>query len=65
MNERIRKIAKQAGFNSYNYEGGNAVLFEKFTELIVQQCAEIADKESSLPCESYGELIKQHFGVKQ
>jgi len=32
--------------------------------LIVQECATIADKDSSEPCASYGKLIKQHFGVK-
>ncbi len=36
----------------------------KFAELIVQECATIADKDSSQPCASYGELIKQHFGVE-
>ena len=39
MNERIRELAEQAGFNPYNYEGANAVLFKKFAELIVCECA--------------------------
>jgi hypothetical protein len=37
---------------------------ERFAELIVKECATIADKDSSQPCASYGELIKQHFGVE-
>jgi hypothetical protein len=38
MNERIRALADEAGFNPYNYEGGNLALFEKFAELIVREC---------------------------
>lgn len=36
---------------------------EQFAELIVLECAEIADRETSHPCDSYGDLIKQHFGI--
>ncbi|GEM_PF-1989368 len=45
MNEQIidiQKIAKEAGFNSYNYMGGNAALFQKFTEMIIEGCVDIA-----------------------
>jgi hypothetical protein len=35
---------------------------EKFAELIVRECAEIADKAE--PYKS-SDLIKQHFGVKE
>ena len=38
---------------------------ERFAELIVRECADIADRESSQPCESYGELIKQYFEVER
>jgi predicted alternative tryptophan synthase beta-subunit len=65
MNERIKELAVQAGAG----EWGDSVIaatmdIEKFAELIVLECAELADKESSKPCESYDELIKQHFGVE-
>ena len=40
MNKRIQKLAEQAGFNPYNYEGGNSALFEKFAELIVRECTD-------------------------
>ena len=36
-----------------------------FAELIVAECAEIADAPTSQPYESYGEKIKQHFGVAE
>ena len=45
--------------------------FEKFAELIVRECAEVADRErpTSLGCgyitKTKGMLIKEYFGVKK
>ena len=65
MNERIRELAEQAGFNPYNYEGANAVLFKKFAELIIEECANVADENyihrGSRTC---GLAIRLHFGVE-
>ena len=36
----------------------------KFAELIVRECAKLADEPTSRPYESYGEKIKNHFGVE-
>jgi hypothetical protein len=64
MNERIRELAEQA-YEYSNIPNSDGVFNkEKFAELIVLECATIADKDSSQPCASYGELIKQHFGVE-
>ena len=64
MNQRIKELAEQAGFNPYNYEGANAVLFKKFAELIVLECANVADENyihrGSRTC---GLAIRLHFGV--
>jgi hypothetical protein len=38
---------------------------KKFAESIVRECARLADEETSLPYDSYGEKIKQNFGVKE
>ena len=62
MNERIKELAKQAGFNPYNYEGANAVLFKKFAELIVRECANVAAEHDAL---DIYEEIREHFGVKE
>ena len=66
MNERIRELAEQAGFNPYNYEGANAVLFKKFAELIIEECANVADENyihrGSRTC---GLAIRLHFGVEE
>jgi len=70
MNERIRELAEQAGFNPYNYEGANAVLFKKFSELIVRECLvdfyrnclDITSNEDiTVQVERY---VQDHFGVE-
>ena len=69
MNERIKELAEQAGFNPYNYQGSNLALFEKFAELIVRECVTrleqhhpfTKDPEAYLYAIS---LIEEHFGVE-
>ena len=68
MNERIRLLAEQAGFNPYNYEGANAALFKKFAELIVQECADVAKETRWAVPPSQEQIargIQQHFGVEE
>jgi len=65
MNERIKELAEQA---TKKYDRlGNEIPFaqpdlEKFAELIVRECADIADKAE--PYKS-NDLIRKHFGVKE
>ena len=59
MNERIIEMAIEAGFNPVNCTGSNVPLFEKFAELIVRECANIALREDHDPYE----CILKHFGV--
>ena len=47
MNERIKLLAEQAGFNPYNYQGSNLALFEKFAELIIRECMTICKNHPS------------------
>lgn len=74
MNERIRELEKQAtetvrcGLNGTSTaESFNR---KKFAELIVRECAQVADTErpSSLGCgyitKTTGMRIKEHFGVE-
>ena len=68
MNERIKELAEQAGFNPYNYEGANAVLFKKFAELIVRECADVAKETRWAVPPSQEQIargIQQHFGVEE
>jgi hypothetical protein len=74
MNERIKQLALRAfqPINDITSEGVadrrtfNQVWFEhynqKFAELIVRECAEIADTAEPFLA---SDLIKQHFGVKE
>ena len=57
MNERIRELADQCyhRYSEYNID------LEKFAELIVRECAEIAEAGWAAP----GIQIKRHFGVEE
>jgi hypothetical protein len=71
MNERIKELAEQAGFNPYNYQGSNSALFEKFAELIIQECISKLDEEIYRAIDGDGEeiwvdlILNEHFGVEE
>ena len=66
MNERIKKLKEQATSYTWN---GNDVTEEldeqKFAELIVRECAKIADIADESKCEWIGGNILIHFGVEE
>jgi len=67
MNNQIRLLAEQAGFHYIKDEGigwaGNYnASLPKFAELIVRECANIADIAEPFLA---SDLIKQQFGVKE
>jgi hypothetical protein len=75
MNQRIEKFARECG--AWNQVYGNRMFMidehfdiEKFAELIVGECAEIADTErsNSVGCgyitKTNGMRIKEHFGIE-
>lgn len=65
MNERIKELLAKAHLDCH--PDTNAVA-ERFAELIVKECAGIANKHM-VECESInygvGTKIKQHFGVEE
>ena len=66
MNKKIQKLAEQCGFRSNPdiYDRNQSFDIEKFAELIVNECADIADMntyQSDLP----GKYIQEHFGVQE
>lgn len=74
MNERIRELSKQAWESVSVQDALNDEAFEqydkKFAELIVRECAEVADKEYNVPGCGYitktkGMRIREHFGVEE
>ena len=68
MNERIAKLANESGFDVDksgtfgNYSEMHRL--EKFAELIVRECADIATKNQY---QSYtaGHYVLKHFGVEE
>ena len=78
MNERIRGLWIKAAESTAAFPSGQNNSWEtqvnflhKFAELIVKECAKIADIESpkEIGCGyityTKGERIKQHFGVEE
>jgi len=67
MNKRIRQLAEQATtIEEYGW-GASYENFdrEKFAELIVRECAKIADVADENKCEWIGGNILTHFGVEE
>ena len=72
MNERINELAEQATTIEYGADRGFFLLLdkEKFAELIVRECAEIAYNKQYKHSAAHtrgdcAEAIKQHFGVEE
>ena len=66
MNKRIKELAEQNGFIHDHMSVGerNDALkkFEKFAELIVRECANVAANHEAL---DIYEEIREHFGVEE
>ena len=64
MNGRIRELAEQAGYLPDMFGIGHWDMpeFQKFAELIVRECADIAAINSHSGI-SVGRTVKEHFGV--
>ena len=69
MNERIKQLAIQAKLISAEPNGFDPTRLsmsqQKFAELIVKECAKIADVADENECEWIGGNILTHFGVKE
>lgn len=74
MNKKIQQLADEARLVTVNGQTRYALAEEfeqRFAELIVQECAEIADTERSnlVGCgyitKTNGMRIKEHFGVDE
>jgi len=65
MNEKIEQLAKQAGLITEFWH--DLTPLEKFAELIVRECAEVANDHNSEAegiTLGVGRVIKEHFGVE-
>ena len=62
MNERIKQLAREAGF----YANPDVEKFEKFAELIVRECAKQVDNYWDEFENGYADKkILEHFGVEE
>jgi len=66
MNNRIRELAKKAGFSTELSEAvatrhNTTSAFEKFAELIVLECAKLVDQDWHVS----GAELREHFGVEK
>lgn len=74
MNERIKELAEHCDFyvgnEHYNesHEEKQRLWTEKFAELIVRECARVADRwvdDEDNGHNLVSERLRQHFGVKE
>ena len=68
MNERIKKLAEQAGWMMGDEVEGFNTRLEKFVELIVRECADLFEVEwgdEKLTGNDVGYVVKKHFGVEE
>jgi hypothetical protein len=72
MNERIKQLAEQAEIyagelidEGADYDQYPRYYTEKFAELIVRECAKIADIADESKCEWIGGNILIHFGIEE
>jgi len=71
MNERIRELAEQAGFQYIKDErigwaGNYNASLPKFAELIVRECASVGYESSYSECAlNVSNKILEHFGVQE
>jgi hypothetical protein len=65
MNERIKQLAKQAGYMRH-FEFSETQL-EKFAELIVRECTNICEElgDKGLDGHYCVDKIKEHFGIQK
>jgi hypothetical protein len=78
MNERIRSLLelaeyqakKQSGYEDWEVyvEPSRKHILKKFAELIVRECADIAQQHNKSPVAAplaIGYVIREHFGVEE
>jgi len=65
MNKKIEELAEQCGFRSNPnvYDRNQSFDIEKFAELIVRECADIASINQH-QYNSVGKYVLKHFGVE-
>jgi hypothetical protein len=70
MNEAIKHYADRAGFAVTSLQevvngepNEHLAVLDIFAQTIINKCAELADRPTTLPELTYGDLIRNHFGL--
>jgi phage gp36-like protein len=68
--QRISELAKQAGPTTIgeintNLGSVHVINIEKFAELIVRECCEVAHCNFHVDGLTLGSILKEHFGVEE
>ena len=61
MNERIKLLAEQAGWDNHHSKFDTRI--EKFAELIVRECIDKVQRDDGAT--DVEELLLKHFGVRE
>jgi hypothetical protein len=70
MNERIKRLAEQAGNHADTYDDANGPIWfqmynEKFAELIVRECIQAVKNVGGYNEDYHMNAIKKYFGVEE
>ena len=66
MNERIKQLAEQAGIGPWGITIDKSTeIFQKFAELIVRECSQIAHNSHPDDLPFVGGKMLVHFGVEE
>ena len=67
MNERILEFARQTGLCDADgdFFGGKISQYEEFAQLIVGECARVANENVGAFTPSCGNFVMDHFGVER
>lgn len=70
MNEVIKHYADRAGFAVPSLQevvngepNEHLAVLDIFAQLLINTCAQLADRPTTLPELTYGDLIRKHFGL--
>ena len=61
MHPILHNFSLQAGGS--HYPTVNPQMQEAFARMIIETCAELANRDSPAPFESHGDLIRNYFGL--
>ena len=67
MNPKILEFAKQTGLcdEDGDFFGGKISQYDEFAELIIRECAKVANENVGAFTPSCGNFVLDHFGVER